>query len=113
MTPRRILQLFLYLVVFAALPLLAQKKAIDPALQKRANAGDAQAQLTLGETYLSGMSVAQDYSKAASWLEKAADHGLAHAQYELGTLYEAGNGVQQDDARSAVLYRQAAEQGFA
>ena len=61
------------LVVFVCLPVLAQKAAIDPSLLKRANAGDAQAQLKLGEGYLSGISVAQDYAKATSWFEKAAD----------------------------------------
>lgn len=55
MTSRRFLPLSIYLVALVCLPVLAQKTAIDPALLTKANAGDAQAQLTLGEAYLSGI----------------------------------------------------------
>jgi TPR repeat protein len=105
MNSRRILPLCIYLVVFMCLPVLAQKTGIDPTLLKRADAGDAQAQLKVGEAYASGISVAQDYSKAASWLQKAGDQGLAPAQFDMGALYEAGNGVQQDDTRAASWYQ--------
>src|SRR5260370_13426270 len=104
MTPRRILPLCIYLVVFVCLPVLAQKAAIDPSLLKKANAGDVQAQLKLGEAYLSGVSDAQDYTKAASWFQKAADQGLGQAQFDMGALYETANRVQQDDTKAASRY---------
>src|SRR5580692_5391984 len=113
MMSRRLFPFSIYLLVLVCFPVLAQKKAIDPALQEKANAGDARAQLTLGEAYLSGISVQQDYTKAATWLQKAADQGQAQAQFDVGSLYQSGLGVPQNDARAAALYRKAAEQGFA
>ena len=113
MTSRRILSLSIYLIVFMCLPVLAQKAGIDPALLKKANAGDAKAQLAVGEAYASGISVPQDYTKAASWLQKAADQGSAQAQFHMGTLCETGNGVPQDYTRAASWYQQAAQHGFA
>ena len=44
-------------------------------LEKKAEAGDAEAQYDLGWMYDWGESVKQDYEKAASWYEKAADQG--------------------------------------
>ena len=110
---RRILPLSIYLIVFMCLPVLAQRVGIDPALLKKANAGDAKAQLAVGEAYASGISVPQDFTKAASWLQKAADQGSAQAQFQMGTLCETGSGVPQDYAKAAVWYQEAAVQGFA
>lgn len=86
MTLRRALTLSICFSVFGCLPLLAQKAALDPGLLKKAEAGDAQAQLTVGEAYLSGISVALDNAKAVSWLEKASNQGLPRAQFDLGAL---------------------------
>src|SRR5580692_9462863 len=112
MTLRRTLSLSICLGVFPCFSLLAQKAVLDPRVQKKAEAGDAQAQLTVGEAYLSGIAVPLDYTRAFSWLEKASDHELPRAQFDLGGLYESGNGVAQDSAKAAILYRRAAEQGF-
>ena len=113
MTPRRALSLSTFLGVFLSLPLLAQKAVLDPGLLKKAESGDAQFQLKVGEAYLAGITVPLDYSKAFSWLEKASNQGLSRAQFDLGSLYESGNGTTQDTTRAATLYRRAAEQGFA
>ena len=56
------------------------------ALQKKAEQGDANAQLDLGVMYAEGQSVAQDYVKAEQWLQKAARQGNRRAQTMLGEL---------------------------
>ena len=61
---------------------------------------------------LSGISVPQDYAKAASWLEKAADQGLPRRNSISGALYEAGNGVQQDDAQGRGLVSKSRRTGL-
>lgn len=43
--------------------------------------------------YYKGLSVRQDYSKAAQWFEKAANEGKANTQYNLGLMYYRGEGV--------------------
>ena len=89
-------------------------KLVDvEAVKAKADAGDAEAQKTLGECYSNGQGVKQDYAQAAQWYRKAADQGNAAAQAALGELYEAGQGVQHDDAEAAKWYLRAASQGHA
>ena len=48
----------------------AQTAGIDPALLARANAGDAAAQVQVGESYAAGKDVARDLKLAAEWYGK-------------------------------------------
>lgn len=83
-------------------------------LRKRADAGNADAQFTLGVLYdLGPLGLLQDYELAASWYRKAADQGHVQAQYDLGVRYLTGRGLQQDDAQALVWFRKAADQGHA
>ncbi len=66
--------------------------------QPLAQEGDVLAQLALGELYLQGKGVAQDFTTAAEWLTKAAEAGQPRAQGMLGGLHAAGLGVPQDFA---------------
>jgi TPR repeat protein len=61
-----------------------------------ANDGNTDAQFHLGEMYLQGKGVDQDFKMAADWLAKAAQAGHPKAQGMLGGLYAAGLGVPQD-----------------
>jgi hypothetical protein len=89
-------------------------KVVDvEAVKAKAEAGDAEAQKTLGECYSNGQGVKPDYAQAAQWYRKAADQGNAGAQAALGELYEAGQGVKRNESEAAKWYRQAAEQGYA
>ena len=83
------------------------------AVKAKADAGDAEAQKTLGECYSNGQGVKQGYAQAAQWYRKAADQGNAAAQAALGELCEAGQGVPRDEAEAAKWYRRAADQGYA
>ena len=82
-------------------------------LRKRAEQGDAEAQLRLGAMYKKGnMMVAQDDKQAAHWLRKAAEQGRAEAQFLLGSLYEHGEGVAQDYKQSYAWFSSAAANGY-
>ncbi len=115
---------WLLAALLAIAPLASCKKPSAPAphtlspqevrtAQAKAKQGDPEAQLTLGDAYVSGEGVQQDYTQAAKWYRQAAEAGKARAQAALGDLYDAGQGVPQDDAQAAKWYRRAAEQGLA
>ena len=72
--------------------------------QTLAEAGDAEAQNSLGFLYLKGQGVPQDYGKARAWFEKAAAQDNAEAQFNLGLLYKDGQGVIQDYAQARAWY---------
>lgn len=72
-----------------------------------AEAGDADAQNSVGEIFERGLGTEPNYEVAALWFERAARQGHKGAQFNLGTLYEAGKGVPQDKAVALNWYRQA------
>ena len=82
-------------------------------LRASAEAGDADAQTSLGWKYANGEGVQQDYAEAIVWFRLAAEQGDADAQNSLGVMYDNGEGVPQDDAEAVAWYRLAAEQGYA
>jgi hypothetical protein len=71
-----------------------------------AEAGDMEAQNTVGEIFERGLGDQPNYEAAVIWYQKAATQGYARAQFNLGTLYEQGLGVPQDKLRALNLYRQ-------
>jgi TPR repeat protein len=54
--------------------------------QPLAEQGNPGAQFNLGQLYLKGHGVPQDYVQARQWFERAALQGQATAQYNLGLL---------------------------
>lgn len=82
-----------------------------PTLKSRAKAGDAAAELEIGDRLLDGRNVPADPAAAARWFEKAAAQGSAPAQHRLGSLYEKGRGVARDVAAARRWYEQAAASG--
>jgi uncharacterized protein len=87
-----------------------------------ANAGDADAQVTVGELYERGTGGGAatasgpggggaDPALAAQWYERAMALGSARATVNLAALYERGNGVRRDADRARELMRRAG--GFA
>ena len=65
----------------------------SPELVKRAEAGEAKAQIGLAECYGSGAGVAKDEKEAVKWVTKAAEQGDAVAQCTLGGIYYHGLSV--------------------
>lgn len=80
-------------------------------LRPLAEAGDAEAQVTLGLMYKLGQGVPQDYAKAAEWLRRSAMQGNSAAQGILGIMYVKGEGVPQDYVRAHAYFAVAGAQG--
>ena len=72
-------------------------------LTKRANAGDAQAQLDLAHTYLKGKQSPEDEELALNFLEKAANQGLPRAQFEMAEHIER-QGASADYSKAYMWY---------
>ncbi|KAF9290291.1 hypothetical protein BGZ88_007391 [Linnemannia elongata] len=53
-----------------------------------ASQGDVQAQVALGDRYLGGRELHQDYDAAFDWYFKAAEQNHPRAQYNIGLLFE-------------------------
>ncbi|MFZ7199698.1 tetratricopeptide repeat protein [Avibacterium avium] len=78
-----------------------------------AERGNPTSQYNLGQMYLNGQGVRQDFSLAINWYKKAAEQGYADAQYNLALMYENGQGVKQDYAEAIKWYKKAADQNYA
>lgn len=78
-----------------------------------AEAGDAQAQFSLGWMYHNGYGLVIDDSQTLHWWERAAAQQLADAAFALGMLFSFGDGgdIERDVPRAANHYLQAARLG--
>jgi hypothetical protein len=81
-------------------------------LLKSAAQEHPQAQAELGESYLNGRGVVQDFPRAAEWFEKAAYNGVASAMYELGKMARAGWGMEQSLLEAYVWLNLASARGY-
>lgn len=81
---------------------------------KRAQAGDAQAQLELAQMYMHGKGTKQSETEARKWCEKAAAKGLPVAQRIYGTMLRDAYGAEvRDIPKAREWLTKAAEQGDA
>ena len=86
--------------------------ALDPDLQKAAEAGDAGAQYRLGEALLQQPGHTPETSKKAMrWLREAAENGNTEAMIVLGRLSRTGVGILQNFGESAKWLQIAAIRG--
>jgi len=76
-----------------------------------AEQGNVAAQINLGNLYMKGWGVEQNYHLAQHWYLKAADQGERMAQTKLGILYYYGLGIDKDLAEAAHWFQKAAESG--
>jgi TPR repeat protein len=98
---------------------IAQASGIDPALLAKANAGDASAQVQVGERFAANaaalhnvIQAGQAYKTAAEWYRKAAEQGSIPGEMHLAALYrDGGKGFPRDMSQAAEWYRKAAAQG--
>lgn len=91
-------------------------------LRRDAEAGDPDAQNSLGAMFYTGEAVSRDAAgnimdydpvSAAGWFFRAAEKGHAEAQFNLGLLYLHGDGVEKDIEAALKWFTQSAEQGNA
>lgn len=80
--------------------------------QKMADAGDVNAQLVMGYSYLYGDNGAKvDYEKAFEYYAKAALQNDNVALNNLGSLYYSGIGIDRDPTKAAILFEKATKLG--
>lgn len=100
----------------------AQAAGLDPALLAKATAGDAAAEVQVGEAYARAAAneqdraqIAEDWKQAVEWYRKAADQNNVSGELRLAALYRDGAGkyLPRDMTQAATWYRKAADQGDA
>jgi hypothetical protein len=103
-----------------AAPTPSPAPSIDPALLAKANAGDAAAQVAMGEHYAQAAAtdhdkaqMAGDFQQELAWYRKAADQSYIPGEMHLAALYRDGGGktIPRDMEQAATWYRRAADQG--
>ncbi len=75
-----------------------------------ADHGDARSMIALGNAYILGFGVPEDYTKARDWFEKATGKGgqlVGDAWFSLGEVYANGYGVPPDEAKARDLFEKA------
>jgi len=82
-------------------------------LVSKAEMGQVEAQLQLGDAYYAGKGTRKDMEQAFLWYTQAAEQGHPKAQRALGAMYELGKGTDREPEKAAYWYRKAAEQGLA
>lgn len=80
-------------------------------LKKKAEAGDSNAQNTLGVCYYTGRKVAKNYETALKWWSVAAKSSHAEAIANMGLCYQLGHGTKQDSVMAVKLYKQSIKRG--
>ena len=81
--------------------------------RKAAEQGYPSARVNLGNMYLNGHGVAEDYAEATKWYRMAAEQGDRVGQNNLGYMYENGFGFPLDLTEARKRYRLSANQGYA
>ena len=82
-------------------------------LREAAANGHPQAQAEMGDLYLAGRGVVQDFIQAADWYRKAADQGDAEAMYSLGKMAQAGWGMDENLVEAYIWLNLASARGEA
>ena len=75
--------------------------------------GNANAAVNLGNLYMRGLGVPQDYTQARAWYEKAALESNPIAEAKLGVMYYVGLGIEENRTRAAEWFQKAGDQGDA
>ncbi|MEE8351767.1 MAG: tetratricopeptide repeat protein [Rhodospirillales bacterium] len=91
---------------------IGKNKAAVVDLKVMAAKNNAEAQVFLGDSYMKGVGVYQNYSMAWNWYIPAAEKGHAGAQYKLGVMYREGKGAPVYPDKSMHWLQSAARQGY-
>jgi TPR repeat protein len=75
------------------------------AIQKLAELGSTEHQITLGQNYLSGMGVERNEAEAFKWYRKAAEQRNAWGASLVAEMYDSGTGVEEDSKEAYVWAR--------
>ncbi|HCO60566.1 MAG TPA: hypothetical protein DIT58_10275 [Porticoccaceae bacterium] len=112
------------MLVVAATSALAASPIIEPAMPitgdkaqfastlATAEAGDANAQVKLGNMHFNGVHTPVNYQEALHWYEKAAEQGNANAIFNIGVMHDKGFHVDQNFEEALKWYQKAAALDF-
>ena len=82
------------------------------ATRVKAEGGDGEAMLDLGDWYYHGeKGLAEDFKQAAGWYQRGHDLGHVSCTAQLGLCHARGEGVEYDEAYAVHLYSIAADRG--
>lgn len=82
-------------------------------IQRRAEGGDAEAQVDLGALYEAGIGVVEDKAEALRWYQRAGAQGNVYGQYFSGlALGRGGKGVEKNVDAAAAWFAKAHAQDF-
>jgi len=99
---------------FCRTPWHASNDEFIERMNKREEAGDAEAMFNLGCYYRDGtLGLSQDYTKALELSHRAGKLGHANAYNNIGASYSNGEGVEVDKGKAVQYYKQAAMKGDA
>ncbi len=76
---------------------------------KAAEGGWPEAQTFVGESYMYGDGVAENFEKAFYWLNRAAEFQDSNAEFAIGMLFYNGNGREKDISSAIVWFKKAAD----
>jgi TPR repeat protein len=79
--------------------------------EQAATAGDADAQMAVGNAYFSGSAGKPDHAAARKWYEKAAKQNKTDAARRLGEMYAKGDGGRKDPKKAMELWTAAEKAG--
>lgn len=94
--------------------LLAEPGQAQRGLQlckETATAGDARAQMMVGDIYFAGRGVPADHAEARKWYEMAAKQQDPQAMRKLGEMYAQGDGGKRDSKKALQLWQSAEKAG--
>jgi TPR repeat protein len=106
---KRIGLISLWVLPLAPLLTLAQTLTSIEDVQRKAEAGDREAQFRVGSAYDSGVGVPRDGAEAMKWYLRAAEAGHAEAQNSVGSGLQA----EKRYGEARIWYERAAAQGHA
>ena len=81
-------------------------------LKEKADNGDAESQLKVGEMYEDGLGVEQSYINAFKYYMLASEQDINEAHNYIGLLYQDGLGVEKNFIEAAKYFKKAANNGY-
>jgi len=113
---KNIFAIIAIIITFFAQPVFAgDEKTTTPDIKeiiKKAERGDANAQLELAIDYFVGGYIRQDDKKAFKWCERSADNGNVMAQYFVGVAYQKTIGVKKNYSEALKWYEKSFQNGL-
>ena len=109
---KKVLPVALMLMVSGTLAACSTGQEKVAELTAKAEQGDVDAMVEVGEMYCSCTTIEQDDQICGMWMKRAAENGHVRAQYMLGRMYELGLGMRADPVQAYKWYTLSGNQGY-